>query len=239
MEQVSGVAEYLKPSLEGIRDVDWVNAQYAGEVAFVDQQIGRLISALEMRGNLENTIVVVVGDHGESLGENGVWFNHGGDLDGSAIQVPFLIHWPNGIGPGVVVDKPVGVVDVSPTILGLLSRPSEATDGADLSPFMRGEEVDRGPVWSLCYDREMNVEERAAGKIKAPTHVLAKGWGPSGWFRIGTHPERGAVQIGTVDPVMHTQLPALLLSVGSGVHEKALERNDETVERLRSLGYVE
>ena len=85
----------------------------------------------------------------------------------------------------------------------------------------------------------MNQHERAAGTIEAPTHILAKGWGPSGWFRIGTHARRGAVQIGMVDPSMHTELPALLLSLGSGVHEKARERNLETIERLRSLGYVE
>ena len=103
MEEVSGVADYLLPSLEGIRDVDWVRAQYAGEVDFVDEQVGRLIKTLKTSGRLDDTLVVFVGDHGESLGENGVWFNHGGDLDESALRVPMIFHWPAGLPNGTVV----------------------------------------------------------------------------------------------------------------------------------------
>ena len=76
MQQVEGVAEYLKPSLEGITDVQWVLDQYAGEISYTDAQSGVCWNG-EQSGHADNTLVIVVGDHGESLGEHGVWFNHG------------------------------------------------------------------------------------------------------------------------------------------------------------------
>jgi len=240
MEGVKGIPEYLAPSLDGIRDVDWVLAQYAGEVSFVDQQIGRLVEYLEAKGTLDNTVFVVAGDHGESLGENDVWFNHGGDLDTSALHVPFLVHWPAHIDAGQVVKQRVGVVDVAPTIMGLLSKSSSSLDGRDLSAKIReGTDSQRGPVRSICYDREMNKKERSAGSISMPTYLLARSWGESGWLQIGTHPLRGAIQNGTVDQQVIQDLPVLLGSLGAGVHTRSTQRDDDTVRRLRSLGYVE
>jgi arylsulfatase A-like enzyme len=239
MEQVSGVADYLKPSLDGIRDVDWVRAQYAGEVSFVDQQIGRLVKTISDHDLAENTLIVVVGDHGESLGENDVWFNHGGDLDGSAMRVPLIAYWPTVIEAGQVFDRPVGVIDVGPTIMGMVSLPSPTLDGVDLSPALRGSPIERGPVRSLCYDRVINQQGRAEGTIDKPTHMLARSWGSTGWFQIGTHPSRGAIQFGTGDQAELQSLATLLGSLGTGVHQRAALRTDDAIHRLKSLGYVE
>ena len=162
MEGVSDVAEYLKPSLEGIRDLDWVRAQYAGEVSFVDQQMGRVIQHLESKGTLADTLVIIVGDHGESFGENGVWFNHGGDLDESALHVPFLVHWPKVVKEGRRISNTVGVIDLAPTVLGLLSIDKMQTDGTDRSAELRGlAPMAQVPVQSICYDRTVNQAERA------------------------------------------------------------------------------
>jgi arylsulfatase A-like enzyme len=239
MERVSGVADYLKPSLEGIRDVDWVLAQYAGEVSFVDQQIGRLVDLLRDQGEIENTLIVVVGDHGESLGENEIWFNHGGDLDVSALHVPMIVHWPGEIEAGQVFEPPVGVVDVAPTILGMASLSVPELDGVDLSAALRGTALKRSPVRSLCYDRVINQAERADGLIDKPTHMLARSWGPKGWFQIGTHPSRGAIQYGLGDQAELQGLVGMLGSVGEGVHERADLRTDDTLRRLKALGYLE
>ena len=72
MEQVNEVASYLESSLQGITDLAWVQAQYAGEVSYADEQLGRLLHELESLGHDKDTLVVVAGDHGESLGEHGV-----------------------------------------------------------------------------------------------------------------------------------------------------------------------
>jgi len=239
MDDVSGVADYLEDSLDGIRDVDWVVAQYAGEVSFVDAQVGRLMAKLEADGLADNTLVVLVGDHGESLGEGGVWFNHGGDLDESAIRVPMIFRWTQGLAGGVEVKDPVGVVDVTPTIWGLLGLPSDAPDGVDLFGASQGEATERHGVMSLCYDRSVNQAERASGRIQSPTYVLARMWSDDGWFQLGSHVSRGAVVNGAVDGPAMERVAAVVKSIGTREHQRSQERGEATLEQLKALGYVE
>ncbi len=92
---------------------------YRGEVAYVDSEIGRLLSELKERGLLENTLVAVVADHGESLGEHGE-ATHGLFIYRSTIQVPLILHMPGVVEKGAVRTDPVSVVDLVPTVLDLM-----------------------------------------------------------------------------------------------------------------------
>lgn len=96
---------YLRASLEGVTNPDWVKAQYDGEIHFADAQLGRLLEALETEGR--PTLVVVAGDHGESLGEHGVWFNHGDDLFDASLHVPLLMRYTGVLPAGVRVPEVV------------------------------------------------------------------------------------------------------------------------------------
>ena len=108
---------------------------YIGEIAFVDSQIGRLLDALERRGLLDRTLVIVAGDHGESLGDHGER-DHGIFLYESVLRVPLIIRGP-GIAPRRVGDV-VRLVDVMPTILEVLNLPVPAMDGVSLVSVMHG-----------------------------------------------------------------------------------------------------
>lgn len=171
MQQVEGVAEYLKPSLEGITDVQWVLDQYAGEISYTDAQIGRLLEWLEQSGHADNTLVIVVGDHGESLGEHGVWFNHGDDLFEPSIHVPLVLKMPQVLNHyGDRIEEPVELTDLVPTIHDLLQlAPPSAIDGESLEPMLLGGVERSDPAKSICFDREANVAGREAGIIENPT----------------------------------------------------------------------
>ncbi len=105
---------------------------YDGEIAFVDQQLGRLIAATESAGGDRGTLIVVVGDHGEALGEHGE-STHGMLLQEAVLRIPLILHGP-GLGPGVHVPTRVSQVDLMPTILSLLgATPPADLDGADLT----------------------------------------------------------------------------------------------------------
>jgi len=197
------------------------------------------MAKLEAEGLGDNTLVVMVGDHGESLGEGGVWFNHGGDLDESAIRVPMIIRWTQGLAAGVEVKEAVGVVDVAPTIWGLLGLPSDAPDGFDLFGTPQGETKERLGVMSLCYDRSVNQEERASGRIQSPTYVLARMWSDQGWFQLGSHVSRGAVVHGAVDGAAMERVASVVKSIGTRVHQRSEARGEATLEQLKALGYVE
>jgi len=112
---------------------------YDGEIAFMDDQVGRLLKAV--RARTESLLVVVAGDHGESLGE------HGEDAHGIFVyqatqRVPLIVAGP-GVPRGKVVDRQVGLVDVAPTVLDLLDLPPlPDTDGRSAVSLLRGKKVD-------------------------------------------------------------------------------------------------
>lgn len=117
---------------------------YLGEIAFTDAQVGRLVAFLEQRHLLANTVVVVVGDHGESLGEHGEG-THGFFLYEATTRVPLIIRAPRVQLQRRRVGTVVRTVDLMPTVLELLGlSPSERIDGKSLVPVIRGEATDLG-----------------------------------------------------------------------------------------------
>jgi len=116
---------------------------YDGAIAFEDSQVGRLIAFLEARGLLDRTIIVVMGDHGEGLGEHGEW-THALFAYDSVLRVPLIIRVPHAPSSGRRVAAVVRSVDVMPTVLDLLGAPAPAAvDGASLAGVMSGRSVEQ------------------------------------------------------------------------------------------------
>jgi choline-sulfatase len=112
---------------------------YDGAIAFDDAQVGRLLETLAGRGLDKNTVVAVTADHGESLGEHGE-LTHGLLLYEPALAVPLLVRAP-GLAPRRL-DTPVSLVDLAPTLAGLLGRRlpgprNGALDGRNLAGVLR------------------------------------------------------------------------------------------------------
>jgi len=96
------------------------SAAYDAELEYVDQVIGRLRLALEQGGWWERSLVILLADHGESLGDHGE-ASHGYFIYQSTLRVPLIVHWPaDSAGHPARVEEPVGLIDVAPTILGFL-----------------------------------------------------------------------------------------------------------------------
>ncbi len=119
---------------------------YAGEVAYVDAQIGRVIDTLRERGLMPGTLIVLASSHGEGLGERGET-GHGAGLYENTIRVPLLLIPPDRL-PGPTqrssVGAIVGLVDLAPTIFDLLGiAPPPALDGVSLGPLLEGATPDR------------------------------------------------------------------------------------------------
>lgn len=108
---------------------------YVGEIAYADSQIGRLLDALDRRTLLDRTVVVVAGDHGESLGEHGER-DHGIFVYESVLRVPLIVKAP-ALAPRRVTEV-VRLTDVMPTVLDLLGVPAPPADGISLAGLMRG-----------------------------------------------------------------------------------------------------
>lgn len=112
---------------------------YDAELAYVDEQIERLISAIEESGELERTVIVIVGDHGESLGEHGE-LTHGMTVYDATLRVPLIVVSPEEGRPGHRVAEPVSLVDLAPTLLDRLGmEPLPQASGRSLRSVLQGE----------------------------------------------------------------------------------------------------
>ncbi|HVS17055.1 MAG TPA: sulfatase-like hydrolase/transferase [Planctomycetota bacterium] len=117
-----------------------------GEIAFVDRNLEALLEQLEVEGELERTLVIVLSDHGESLGEHDE-DEHGLFLYEATSHVPLIVRLPGADAPrGVRVATPVTLVDVMPTVLELLGLETPAGDGLSLVPLLAGGELAPRPV---------------------------------------------------------------------------------------------
>jgi arylsulfatase A-like enzyme len=95
---------------------------YDGAVAYVDEQVGRLLDGLKARGILENTLVVITSDHGEQFGEHGL-FDHGNSLYRQVLHVPLALSFPGRVPAGIRVPEPVSLAALPATIVDLAGLP--------------------------------------------------------------------------------------------------------------------
>lgn len=127
-------APYTAPAPFG---ADFANRPYDGEIAYMDHQIGRVLDAFSSKGLLDDTLVIAVADHGESLGEHGE-DEHGVFLYEPVIRVPLIMAGP-GVKPGHVASEQVRVIDLLPTVTVALGLPHAQTlDGEALTTLLRG-----------------------------------------------------------------------------------------------------
>lgn len=130
-------ASWMPP---GITDKDYVIAQYDGAIAYMDASIQALFTAVENLGLAEDTIIVVNGDHGETLYDHDCYFDHHG-LYEPTLVVPLIIRYPGHIAAGKRVAGYNQHKDLVPTLLELaeIERNEIAFDGRSLLPMARGE----------------------------------------------------------------------------------------------------
>jgi choline-sulfatase len=216
---------------------------YLGEIAFMDSQIARVVEFLERNGLMDKTIIAVMGDHGESLGQHGEG-SHGFFIYQATLRVPFFVRAPFDRLRARSVADPVRSVDLMPTVLDLLGiAPPKAISGVSLVPLMTGAKA------------TMDLE--GYGEALYPLHHF--GWSEmrawrAGRFKVIDAPRPELYDLDR-DPHETTNLYAERRTVADGMiarlreQEKeqatgdaaagqAPEVDAETRSRLAALGYV-
>lgn len=102
-------------------DVLRARTAYYGLVASMDRMIGRILAALEATGLARNTLVIYASDHGDHLGERGLWWKH--TLYAESVKVPLILAWPDHLPVGERRANVVSLLDLAPTILEALGAP--------------------------------------------------------------------------------------------------------------------
>lgn len=162
--------EFLLPRIQEVDGAGPVRkrAIYEAEVAFVDQQFGRLVGQLKEAGLYDNTVIVVVADHGEGLGDHN-WWRHG-LLYQEQVRLPLILRvpdWPR----GGRIDNLVRSIDISPTILDALGiTESQPIEGVSLKNLIIGKVEDARIAYAdALHDFDLNsymkVEHPHAGNL--------------------------------------------------------------------------
>ncbi len=152
--------------LGDLRDPALYAARYAEEIQYADHWAGRVISAVERRGGERGSVILLTADHGESLGENGWFFQHGQSTAPELARVPLIVAAP-GLEPARI-RGPVSHVDVAPTLLALAGLPG--------LPGASGRALGEGLQAGGIHDDRL---------IFCDTDGESAVYGPDSWTRIG------------------------------------------------------
>jgi arylsulfatase A-like enzyme/predicted Zn-dependent protease len=229
---------YVPPEPYRSRFPATLEGAYDGEIAATDAQVGRLIDFLTSSRRLANTVIVVVGDHGESLGEHGEQ-QHGFFVYDAAVRIPLIVAGPR--VPTRAVPDQVRIVDVMPTILELAGvEAPPAVQGVSLMPLGRGERQDLLGFSETWYPRyhygwsELTAVRDGRYKfIAAPRREL-----------YDTQADPGEQHdIAASNPRVADALERALADMTAklavaATPQKPRPVEPEVEERLRSLGYV-
>jgi len=229
--------------------------RYRAEIAYTDHEIGRLFDDLRARGVLNEALVIVTSDHGESLWEHGEEFDHGYGVYDSTMRAVCAMRLPDGEWGGAQVNGLVASIDVLPTILGFLGIPTPG--GVD------GEAVPLADLGAGFPERTRfgQATKPRKGLEDDPrwTNIVKAGCIRSGRFKLIETPYRRSVELYDLaadphenddlvpgaDPVygpvvsgLRAELRNWTTSADPLPSSFESSQRDETIERLRSLGYV-
>lgn len=113
-----------------------IMALYDAGLRHIDAQIGRIVAALAERGQLDDTVIVVAADHGEEFWDHGNFF-HGQSLYEELLHIPLIVHAPGAAAPGTVIERPVRMIDLAPSLLEWAGLQRPATfEGRPLSQVL-------------------------------------------------------------------------------------------------------
>jgi arylsulfatase A-like enzyme len=135
------------------KELERMKALYSGEVTMVDRWLGHFLDKMESTGRMEDTLLIVLADHGVALGEHGATGKPYGALWPELTDIPFFIRHPEGKGAGQTSDFFASTHDVAPTILGAIGLlPIQQMDGQYLTLLLEGTEPAPRPHFTLGYN---------------------------------------------------------------------------------------
>ena len=214
-------------------------SQYDGAIAYLDSQIGTLLDRLQQLGLDQNTMIILTGDHGESLGERNI-IGHGFSLYQTEVAVPLIIRFPESHAPRTV-DTLVSQVDLMPTILDVAGCPIPTLQGISLrrlpAQSPRSVYSERFPI---SWNRRFNQSQRAI--VSADWKLITSTTGGAEVYNLRQDPgEARNLLAGGPDsfPQLQAGLRDWFKDAPLSPSRPANRPTPKTLERLKSLGYVQ
>lgn len=241
-----GTRQVLKQLKKGEREatpalLKDLRALYDGEIAANDAAFGELVAGLQARGLWDDTVVVVLSDHGEEFHEHGGW-EHGDKLFREVLEIPLILRLP-GLGAGRTVARQAQQIDVVPTLLTYLDIEVPApVEGRNLLPLIAGEAAPELGDDVAC--SWMEVDDFVGGAVSAPDWRLQELSSPQVSRRLFSWSDLAEkTDLVRERPVAAGVLRAALAVCGQPKRGRLKETkgtiDDEVREQLRALGYID
>ncbi len=214
-----------------------IGDRYDGEIAYMDEYVGKVVE--ELGDEVERTLIVIVGDHGESLGEHGE-IQHGFFLYESVLKVPLIFVKKDDIPEEKSIKPRVRLIDVMPTILSLLKIPfPQKIDGVDLKPYLKGRKKADIPSYiETLYPEESMRWSRLIGFIKGDWKLIMAP--EPELYKLSFDPEE-RINLYNSEIEKREELKASLneiISKYSSSEAQTRKLSKEELEKLQSLGYI-
>jgi arylsulfatase A-like enzyme len=245
---VDTLYNHSQPLLDRPDDLAALRALYAGEAASADRVVGEFLATLESAGLLDNAVVIFLADHGQGLGENG-YFGHGPTLEQTVLHVPLIIRDFRSAPAPRRVTEMVGLIDIAPTVLALAGLPADGLSGRDLTALTADNRPDEPRLYlseveqrsSQTEFRPANFDDEALAAYFDP-FKLVESDGRTRLYRIdevwGQQIE--PVELDALHESLRIWLAERMQDYRDGVSEsERAELDDEAIEALRSLGYIQ
>jgi arylsulfatase A-like enzyme/Tfp pilus assembly protein PilF len=213
---------------------------YSGEIAYTDAVVGKIVEDLESRKLLDSTLIAVVGDHGEGLGEHGEQ-THSLLIYNSTIHVPMLLNSPSLIPSGKTIDLLTRTIDLAPTILDYLNVSQPFGQGRSLRPLVDGERLDEEiEAYSESLYASLNAGWSELRSLEAGRYhfILAP---RTELYDLAEDPgeRKNLVDMKpTVADQLTRNLTSLMESMPTSTGDSRQAVDPRTEEMLRSLGYI-
>jgi choline-sulfatase len=206
---------------------------YFAAISYVDERIGEVLDALRESGLEENTLIVFTADHGEFLGERGLWYKMS-FLEPSA-RVPLIVRLPGG-SPGRRIAEPVSLLDLAPTLLELGCGP-DAVAGADMDGrslvALLGGTAGAGPPAVLCEYHAEGVNAPAAMVRHGRHKLIVCGGDPDLLYDLDADPRERSNLAGRAEHEPH--LRRLRATLAERLDLPAIEQRVLASQRERRL----
>ncbi len=211
---------------------------YDGEIAYADRELGRLMETLGRKSPPEKTVIAVLSDHGESLGEHGE-FSHGVFLYDSTLRIAYLLSGP-GVPSGLRVKQQARTIDLLPTIMDLLGGAAPAAvEGVSLVPFFSGKDAATAVSYGETLFPKINMGWAELRAIRTNQWKYIRAPKPELYDLSRDPKETDNVLAEHASEVrkMEAQLAAVSHSTGPEKVETA-QMDERTLAQLKSLGYT-
>jgi len=213
---------------------------YDGEIAYMDEFVGKVFQKLKEKNILDRTFIVIAGDHGEAFGEKQE-MGHGVFIYDATMKVPFIFYGEKNLPRGVVIQEKVGLNDIVPSVLDMLKMPlPKKVQGRSLLPWVEGKKKEEIPLYieSYCpretyhWSELIGIIDKGWKYIQAPKPEL---------YHLDEDPQEDTNLVDKDKKrvsILKERLKDLIKEYSSEIETKKRTLTQEEEERLRSLGYV-